>query len=277
MIVVKLYGGLGNQMYQYATGKALSLRHEVKLYLHTSWFEEIKGYSDATQRIYELDGFGIRPKKMSMVDKILFKYHPPVLFKEAGLEYQSGFEELGGNAILDGYWQSYKYFEAYENQIKYDFKFPDISTAENKKAMDAIIKSESISVHVRRGDYNTKRGRSYHGLVKPEYYYNSIRKMKVHVKNPKIFVFSDEINWCRKNLEFDFPTEFIYSKGPNSGVEDMHLMSSCKHNIIANSSFSWWAAWLNQNNNKVVCAPANWFAGAEHCIEDRIPPKWIII
>jgi len=277
MVTVKLYGGLGNQMYQYAAGVALARKLRSKLHLDTAWFEQIKGNADVTQRIYELDGFGIAPAPLSVLDKINLRLNPPKLFSESGLGFNKDFEELNGNVYLDGYWQSYKYFEEYRQAILEAFSFPETISRSNLRLLTQIKKLNSVSIHVRRGDYNTKRGRSYHGLIGKSYYYKALEDLSKKVKHPVVFIFSDEIDWCKKNLTFDYPLEFIDSNSTNAGVEDMRLMSSCKHNIIANSSFSWWAAWLNKNVEKTIYAPTAWFAGEEHNIDDRLPTQWIRI
>lgn len=277
MVITKLYGGLGNQMFQYAAGAALAKRLKTNLYMDLGWFDAIKGNSEVTQRVYELDGFNIKPKGINAKDKISARLRPPKVFKEGALDYNADFEALQGNIILDGYWQSHKYFEDYRDLILDTFKFPAKTSANNKRLLKAINASQSISVHIRRGDYNTKAGRSYHGLISLTYYKKAIGLIQKTVDNPVLFVFSDEIEWCKKNIKFELPTTFIDSNGPNSGVEDMRLMSACKHNIIANSSFSWWAAWLNQNDEKQVYAPKTWFKAVKANLDDRVPSDWLII
>jgi hypothetical protein len=263
-------------MYQFAAGKALSLKLNSKLYLDTSWFAEIKGNPDVVQRAYELQDFHIEPGGLSTLDKLRLKLSPPTVFKEPDSRYRADFEKLRGNVLLDGYWQSYKYFKAYENQIQRAFSFPSFKSSSNKQLLKQITVSESVSVHVRRGDYNTKRGRAFHGLLPKTYYQQALANLEKNVKNPTLFVFSDEIEWCKKNFKFKQPAVFIDSNSSNTGVDDMHLMAACKHNIIANSSFSSWAAWLNTNRHKQVYAPKQWFA-SEKTLQDRLPPSWIIL
>jgi len=277
MIVAKLYGGLGNQMFQYAAGIALAKKLKTRLYLNLQWFEEVAANPGLTLRIYELDGFGIEPTSMNPYDKIASRLKPPEVFKESSLDFNPAFKDLSGNIILDGYWQSYKYFESYRDIVLGAFKFPDRISKQNRELLDDISRSESVSVHVRRGDYNTKVGRNYHGLIPMGYYKQALSKIGPAIKNPSLFIFSDDIEWCKKNIKFGLPITFIDSNGPNSGVEDMRLMSACKHNIIANSSFSWWAAWLNQNPQKKVFAPKRWFVSIEANLDDRAPKDWRII
>lgn len=277
MVIVKLYGGLGNQMYQYATAVALAERLKTSVYTDLSWFEEVKKTPELTLRWYELDGFNIEPRLPGAFAKLTLKLRPSTLFKESSFKYLSEFERLTGNIVLDGYWQSYKYFEPYMETIRRTFAFPKDIKPANQAILAKMKASDSVLLHVRRGDYNTKRGREFHGLVSIEYYEKAIKDITKKIKQPTFFIFSDEIDWCKKHLKTDYPTEYIDSNGPNNGVEDMQLMSGCKHAIIANSSFSWWSAWLNTSANKIIYAPVAWFKGAEHEIDDRLPPSWIRI
>jgi hypothetical protein len=277
MVIVKLYGGLGNQMYQYATAVALAERLDTSVYMDLDWFQEVKNKPELTLRWYELDGFGIDPKTITPFGRLGLTLRPPKVFKEDFFGYLPAFEKLSGNVILDGYWQSYKYFAEHKEAVARAFTFPEAVKPENKKIIDRMESSNSVMLHVRRGDYNTKRGKEFHGLIPLEYYRKAVADLKKKINNPTFYIFSDEIDWCRQNLKLDDPSEFIDSNGPNSGVEDMQLMAGCKHAIIANSSFSWWATWLNTHPGMLVYAPTAWFKGTEHEIEDRLPPEWIRI
>lgn len=239
------------------------------------WFDETKNKSKITQRVYELDGFGIKPASISLIDKLSYRLNPPRVFREESSDYNPAFKGLHGNIILDGYWQSYKYFEDYREDILKAFSFPDQISIENQELLRQISDSGSISIHVRRGDYTTKAGRNFHGLIPLTYYTKALTEIRKTANYPYLFIFSDDIEWCKRNVRYDLPTTYIDGNGPNNGVEDMRLMSACKHNIIANSSFSWWAAWLNNNPDKVVCAPKNWFKNTKDSIDDRLPPKWV--
>lgn len=277
MVIVKLYGGLANQMFQYAAGKALSEKMKTKVHLDLSWFDNIKGNSDVVQRVFELDGFGIQSKPLGFFARRKLAQNRLTVFTEEGYEYQQGFDDLRGDILLDGYWQSFLYFKNYEDEVREAFafkRFPEGS--ENQKLLTRIARSSSVSIHVRRGDYNTKRGRSFHGLLGIDYYKRAVDdlKAKMGLKNIELFLFSDEIEWCKKNLTFDIPTTYVDSNSLNKGVDDMQLMAACDHNIIANSSFSWWAAWLNNNPSKIVYAPAAWFVGKSMNTKDLIPIEW---
>ncbi len=277
MIVAKLYGGLANQMFQYAAGKAASLRLNTNLYLDISWFEEIKGNTEIVQRVCELDGFGIQVPSISLRDKLSIKIHPPAILREEGFHYQKGYEKLTDNTMLDGYWQSYKYFIDFNEAVIADFKFPDRILREDVEVIKLMRDTESVAVHIRRGDYNTARGRNFHGLLPLSYYMRALFHLSKAVSSPQLFLFSDDIKWCKETIDLGLPIIFIDSNRPTTGVEDMRLMSSCKHIIMANSSFSWWSAWLNKNPDKLVYAPNKWFADKTLDTKDLIPLGWNII
>jgi hypothetical protein len=273
MVNVKLYGGLGNQMYQYAAGRVLSLKLNTGLYFDLDWFELIKGRADVVQYTYELDVFGINPKKLTLKDRASLTINEPTVFKEDGYGYQPKFENLTGNVILDGYWQSYKYFENYRPQLLEDFDFASPLSRHGKEKYELINSSQSISLHIRRVDYaKVKSINEVHGLMPISYYRNAVNDIKKSIKDPSLFIFSNDLEWCKQHINFNLPT--IFMEDSTSGLEDMRLMAACKHNIIANSSFSWWAAWLNQNSNKLVYAPRNWFKSLDSNIDDRIPKNW---
>lgn len=278
MVITKLYGGLGNQMFQYAAGLSLSSRLKTNLYINVGWFEGFEGNQNVTQRTYELGAFGIMPQKMSLVDKVSVRFYPLTVFREDGLQYHPEFERLKGNIFLDGYWQSYKYINDSRDAIVKAFAFPDSISDENKKLLKQINQGTSVSLHIRRGDYAShKSTKAYHGLLDSEYYHKAVSLIVKKFKETHLLIFSDDPEWCRENLSFKVPTTFVGQNGVNSGVEDMRLMAACNHNIIANSSFSWWAAWLNHHPNKLIYAPRKWFQKDLSPIEDRLPPEWIKI
>ncbi|MGH7156964.1 MAG: alpha-1,2-fucosyltransferase [Candidatus Saccharimonadales bacterium] len=279
MVITRLYGGLGNQMFQYAVGLVLADRLSTRLYMDLSWFEAIKGNANVAQRVYELDVFDIYPKQLGLLDKISIKLNSPISFKEQGLGYQKSFRNLRGNIILDGYWQSYKYLDRKRELVLEAFSFPEKISQKNLKIFSSIQKAESVSIHIRRGDYvQMKHTNIYHGVIPLSYYSQAIAYFESLLNGPVFYIFSDDPKWCRTNLKLRSPAVFVdNNRGQRSGVEDLRLMSACKHNIIANSSFSWWAAWLNSNPQKIVCSPKDWFAGTKHRIQDRIPKDWLII
>lgn len=290
MIIVKIWGGLGNQMFQYAMGLALSLRSGSDLRLDISHFD--KSSLNETARPFKLELFpGIVPLYASAEDikLCLPTIESPVLraiYKKANtlfpklnrhyqLESQGKWPAIKGQATyFEGYWQSEKHFKDYRDKILdcFDLTYAE-GTEDLNKFKEEINEVESVSIHVRRGDYVTNtKANAYHGVCSVEYYQDSIKRIanQFRQKDLKFFVFSDDIEWCQENLHIDFTHQYMTTK---RDYHDLYLMSSCKHNIIANSSFSWWGAWLNRNVDKMVIAPKKWFVN--HDSEDRLPQSWV--
>ena len=288
MIVAKLNGGLGNQMFQYAAGKALTIKLNTDLKVDVSFFN-IKLENKWTQRYYELDVFSGIKNIISDEDikpfldvknsnwfirgfRNLGKYK---YFYEPEFCYTEKFFKQKNNTYVEGYWQSEKYFKSIESIIHNEFVFKDYSSITNKELANHISGVNSVSIHVRRTDYVNEIGLQQHGLCNVEYYQKAVKFLSEKVHEINLFVFSDDTEWTKHNLSFNFPVTFIdYNKGKES-YEDMRLMSLCKHNIIANSSFSWWAAWLNHNSEKIVIAPTKWFNNKEKNTKDLIPAEWL--
>src|SRR3989344_4984067 len=159
--------------------------------------------------------------------------------------------------------------------IRKDFTFGATIVERNKKLASEISGTNSVSVHIRRGDYVTNANTNqFHGLCSLDYYNKAVSFISSKQNEMELFVFSDDIEWCKENLKYDFPIHFVET---NDAHSDMYLMSLCKHNIIANSSFSWWGAWLNDNFQKIVVAPSQWIADASVNTQDLIPKGWIKI
>jgi hypothetical protein len=274
MVITKLYGGLGNQMFQYATGLALAHRLDAELYLDVTWYRRTRTNQNITQRTYALGGFGIKTRHMPRGRRLHTKLRRPTLFRETAFQYDPAFERLEGDVILDGYWQSFRYFESSASDICSRFRFPADGVPTNTVRLRQIQAINSVAVQFRRGDYTSLRGQAYHRLMPLSYYRAAIATIADQVGDVTLFIFSDDIPWCRANLKFDQPIVFIDSDASTRDLDHMHLMSACKHMVIANSSFSWWAAWLNQNPGKLICAPDRWFVDEFDVINDRLPPEW---
>ncbi len=293
MVIVRLTGGIGNQMFQYAAARRISLINGSQILLDLSWFQE-EGWW--TKRKYELDSFCIKGKAASkdqiealkskrqnillrhlpfFLRKIFFHYNQSHIV-EKKYNFDPDIMKLRGNVYLDGYWQSEKYFKDIESSIRLEFSFRKDVLESNKKFIDYIHSCHSVSIHIRRGDYVTlPEANVFHGICSKDYYQRAVRHISRKVANPVFFVFSDDIIWAKQNMDLGFETCFIDQNGPDSGDEDMRLMSACCHHIIANSSFSWWGAWLNPSPDKIVIAPESWFKKAPHNTLDLIPDTWI--
>ena len=287
MIVIKLYGGLGNQMFQYSIGCTLAVKNKTELKFDVSWFNYVK--DTTTHREYGLNIFNIIENiatqkeidKMQKCRKIPGRRHflhnffianNSIYIKEKQFNFNPEILKISNNAYLDGYWQSEKYFKNIENVIRKKFTLKNKFQIKNIELKEKIKNSNSVSIHIRRGDYaKNLKTKSYHGLCPLDYYYQAILNVIDKVTDPILFIFSDDIKWCKENLKIQSPTNFIEK---NKDYEDLILMSLCKHNIIANSSFSWWGAWLNSNPNKIVIVPKKWFNDPNKNTKDLIPKSW---
>lgn len=285
MLIIACAGGLGNQMFQYAFYLSRkNMNNDVKFDI--SWFNENKAHNGyELERIFSLniaytneeDLYKIGKPK-NIIDKIIKK-----IFYSNNIYYMTSHNEAINylsdivnykSGYLFGYWQSEKYFEKIKNEVKKDFNFKIPLDIKNEEIATKMKCENSVAIHIRRGDYLKYDHLSY--ICTKNYYKNAIEYIEKYVSNPFYYIFSNDIEWCRKNLNFKNVTYVNWNIGKDS-YKDMQLMSQCKHNIIANSSFSWWGAWLNNNPNKIVCVPEKWFdlPGCE--TRDICPDEWIRI
>jgi hypothetical protein len=184
--------------------------------------------------------------------------------------------QLRGDVYLDGNWNSPKYFEDVAPLIRQEFTFRQPATGRNRELLAAIDAVNAVSVHVRRGDYIADpKVASIHGTCGLDYYRACLDLIAERIRDPHFFLFSDDPQWVREHLSLKWPSTVVDHNGPLDGHEDMRLMSCCRHHIIANSGFSWWAAWLNPNPDKIVLAPRQWFSTTKHDTRDLIPAGWI--
>lgn len=292
MIITKLKGGMGNQMFQYALGRALSVKYGVPLGLDISFLLDRTPRTNFTFRGYDLDVFNLNAEivPQSKVPFIYrnFKgkfglytdYFKRKFLKLRGVEKSFNFDStifnIGDNAYLDGYWQSYKYFSDIEDIIRKEFTLKNELPLNIQNLMEVIKKENSLCVHMRRGDYV---GNSNHEIVGKEYYDKGIEKIKSLAKIDKIYVFSDDIKWCEENMKFEFPVMFVGEEYAGKKAEGhLVLMSACHHFIIPNSSFAWWASWLSSSySDKIVIVPKCWYQDENINSDDLIPDEWIRI
>lgn len=294
MIIAELSGGLGNQMFQYALARVMSLKNDDDEYVF-----DLSGYTDQkngdTQRDYELDIFNIEAIECSTHDKIRLgdenpiiksinrllgtslNANPSTLVKEVDHIFHPEILRRTGDLYLRGFWQTEKYFDTIRGILLQDFKFSRRISPKSKQLRLKIEENNSISIHVRRGDYvSNPITNKYHGTCSPTYYQKASSLIAKKVVDPIFYVFSDDPGWCKKNIKLAGKTIFVTHNRGKKSWEDMFLMSKCKHNIIANSSFSWWGAWLNSNPDKIVIAPKNWIVGQNN-MPDIIPASWITL
>jgi hypothetical protein len=290
MVISRLCGGIGNQMFQYATGRALSVRLGSKLKLDRSWFKDMTG---CTPRSYALGDFRLEAEPAAereltrprMRRGRAFLHRLEVMsglsarrVEEPHFEYWRGFEELAGDVHLVGYWQSEKYFAGIRGTLLRELSVARDAEGKNRDVAEQIAAADSVAVHVRRGDYATvAKTNAFHGVLGLAYYDRAFQHVASRVRSPKLFVFSDDPSWARDNLRTALPAVFVAHNGADAGHEDLRLMSLCKHHIIANSSFSWWGAWLSGDGAKIVIAPRRWFENEEMDRQtgDLIPEGWV--
>ena len=292
MIVCNLVGGLGNQMFQYACARALSLDLRVPLKFTTDNFGAYNSHNG-----FELDRvFGLKLEIASGKDLArLMGWRRSLLILRRALTkrpfswlasqrfiaephfryWPALLERARHGGYLQGYWQSERYFFTHAARIRTEFTFKDDFQGANLQIADAILQGSAISIHIRRGDYvSNPKALAIHGICPPDYYHAAIETLRLRCPGARLFAFSDDPQWVSQVLLPRYPDLVLvdHNKGKES-YNDMRLMSMCHHHIIANSSFSWWGAWLNPKPDKMVIAPGRWFAnGRDTC--DLIPEEW---
>jgi Glycosyl transferase family 11 len=293
VIIVSLFEGLGNQMFQYATARCLAEKHSTVLKLDISSFESNK------QRKYGLHCFNVQEhfatqneinvllkRSRNRVDRF---FDSPFfnkigignqlstnLLQEKNFHFDPYILEAHNNTYLFGFWQSEKYFVEIRDILLSEFSIKYPLNSQNKELYKKIMFHESISLHIRRGDYvQDESTHQYHGVCSLGYYNRCIEYISDKVINPHFFVFSDDPEWVKTNLKQNLPVTIIENNSGFRSHEDLRLMSQCKHNIIANSSFSWWGAWLNLNPDKIVCTPQQWFRNKSQGTKYFLPKDFI--
>jgi hypothetical protein len=285
MIAVKLKGGLGNQMFQYAAARSLALEKKTWVYLDPSFlYEDAKGRW--TQREYELDCFNIVYKfeRSGRINLLRSLNHSARMrrLSESGLwflPYRNFTEQTGGfnteffnnpvNTYLEGYFQSEKYFVKYRDKLLKEFTFHETPSGKSAELLARLQNSRALSIHVRRGDYvSNQSAMQFHGFAGEEYYRSAISEMSRSINDIDFCcVFSDDIDWAKQNIKVSMET--VYVDWNAKGSEDLRLMMQCKHHVIANSSFSWWGAWLGEKTGSKIIAPLKWFADSKTSDKDR--------
>ena len=298
MITVRLKGGMGNQMFQYAFGRALALRNNDKLALDLTFLLDRTPRPNFVFRNYDLPIFAIE-EHVTLLSSIDKSIRIPLVFPLAS-ETISGFKNkigrqkyirepaqfdsqmllLEGNLYLNGYWQDERYFQSITPTIRKEFTLRKPLSGESAALRAEIVAEQNaICVNIRRGDFvSVARSMERHGFVGVEYYEKGMAALREKIKDPHAYVFSDDIDWCKENLKFPgVPTTYVgYEYAGEKFGEYLALMSACKHFLIPNSTFGWWAAWLSVNPEKIVIAPKRWYADSD---DDRgvVPSTWLRI
>ena len=293
MIVVQITGGLGNQMFQYAAAKSLSLHHKVELRLDLQSFKreilpelevprafeltvfENFSYTEAT--LQDIKSFNSHSWLQKRIQKIL-PPHKRKVYLEKQYPFDKNFYRSNKHIYLKGHRQTEKYFARHAEEVRRIYQIKHSAIADVEGFASEVRGFTSVAVHVRRGDYlRLPIILNWHGVLSKEYYLNALQLIKSKFNNPRFFYFSDDIEWVEKELCSSFPGIIVSNSISKTHLHDFYLMQSCKHQIIANSTFSWWAAWMNPNPEKIVIAPKKWFNKAPYDTRDLIPESWISI
>ncbi len=281
-IIISLDGRMANQMFQWALARAFEQK-----------YNKLPIIDDSTETV-KLNHFKMASSLKTVEKSLLYKICKMIPFhnlrnKLTKMNFKISVvnEELGkfceniletqAPANLKGFFQNEKYFINVREQLLKDFELNENLDKQNLEMLEKIKNTESVAVHFRRGDYTKARIANVFGCCGKNYYKNAIKIIAEKLnKKPTLFIFSDDINWVRNNIKFDYETVFVDINSGKKGYFDLELMKNCKHNIIANSSFSWWSAWLNENPDKIVVAPEPWIC--TRTIEndfETVPENWI--
>ena len=272
-------GGIGNQLFQYAFGRALSIKTNSILYIDKSWFEIDHGDIYSKRHLFKLEYYACKFKKMNKLIRFVFKKIKTI--EEKVFKYDEAyFKKIRFINKFQGYWQSYKYFDFIGERIREEIQIRNKSN-EFIVAEQEIQKNNYICIHVRRGDYvENYKVNDRHGVLVIDYYLNAINYLESKFGEGgrlNKLIFSDDSEWCTENLKLDRSFK-IFDKGNNlNDYEEIMLMSKCRYFVIANSSFSWWAAFLSGAKGNHIVAPMTWFKDPDIEPKDIIPIDWVRI
>lgn len=286
MIIVRIFQGLGNQMFQYAFARALSLRNHVSFKLDTSYFDL---YSEHRQ--YGLNRFNIIENlatneeiyiirngiKTNRIHNYFFRrllalkpyYKQPYLLENLS-HFDKNLLKINSDTYIEGYFTSELYFHDFAEQIRGDFSFKKEPDETNSRLICEMQKENSVCISIRRGDFVNN---PMHDVCDLGYYHGAVDLIKERVNNLSLYIFSDDMAWVQQHFRPDVTHRFITHNFPDF-YEDFRLMQNCKHHIIPNSTFSWWAAWLCRNPNKIVIAPQRWLNTKDIDYSHYLPYSW---
>jgi hypothetical protein len=293
MVIVTLGGGLGNQLFQYATGKQVAQRNNTSLKMYISNFKNEVG------RSYKLGYFNIKEDfaTEAEVDRLIGPYYSETMYAKLYRKLDSyrpkykrryyredeywGFEpavmQTRSNILLEGFWQHHKYVEQFPAILKQELTLKPEYESHADIMLRIANDENAVSLHFRRGDYQSDPNNlNFFGLVPLDYYYNAINYILARVPGATFYIFSDDLDWVKNNLQSDATIVFVDLEGGTKDYVELDAMSKCRHNVIANSSFSWWAAYLNKNQDKIVIAPKKWVVDEQQNSKVQVQlPGWI--
>ncbi|MFZ2303669.1 MAG: alpha-1,2-fucosyltransferase [Minisyncoccia bacterium] len=301
MIISKLTGGLGNQMFQYAFGLRLSKKNKLPYKIDIGEYKDAVADPVKGLRVFSLSHFNISVRVASNEEIQKFDLYLKKPFFKKLLRFYTGknsyfkrkyiiepesnyfrFDSrilnysIKNDVYVEGFWQSEKYFNEIEDVIRKEFSFKNEPDKINKKIIEDIQAENSVSIHIRHGD-NANKYAQAHGVLPIEYYHTAIEKLLVDVVNPIFYVFSDDPKWAEENLKLSHKTLYISHNGDEKNYEDLRLMTHCRHHIIGNSTFSWWGAWLGKKPNQIVFASKTYHTNVDISGSDFIPPNWHLV
>lgn len=290
MVIVQLKGGLGNQLFQYAVGRRIAYERGTELKLDAS------SYRRHHQRAYRLSHFCVLERQASRwevarcgqlrVNRLLKRAYalavrlaPPytcsIIDECDSASLERTLADAPGDVYLTGYWQGEQFFRPIESMVRHELTVKTPPAPTNAALAQEMARLESVSLHVRRGDYvSVPKTFARHGVCSLAYYQAAISKLVETVKQPHFYLFSDDLDWARDNLKLRHPVTYVSWNGADKDYEDLRLMTCCRHHIIANSTFSWWGAWLCTNPGKIVIAPRRWFADPVRDTSALVPSTW---
>jgi len=291
-IYIRILGGLGNQLFQYAFGSALEARgHQVKYdldhYRHIGDYYRVnynRPIGCELTKIFNVPmdiaspeeiraRFGYIHSNNLILRKIALRLCALRELPSHESIFHPHYLECKEGSYLAGYWQAWQYVEQAKAVLKQRLRFPAIDKPELQSILDRIESTNSVAVHIRRADYLQLSAK--HPVLTTDYYNAAAKLVKQHTTNPHYFIFSDDIKWASENIHFA-NMEIVEINRVDDSYRDMQLMSACKSLIIANSSFSWWGAWLNKHENPFVVAPKTW-VNLKHELKDIWLPSWVVI
>lgn len=283
MKIIKIQAGLGNQMFQYALGMSLQ-PEEVRFDCAEIETQGNNHNGLELEKIFPLEIARASKEEVELLTRKDRMFWRRALNKICKGKYRLWLCEnfsvfhpgvyVKGDRYLEGYWQSEKYFSGIKDEIRRLYQFPLLTDSRNIECSRRIKETNSVAVHIRRGDYvSVKENDFLRGICTTEYYDKAIKILLLKTKNPVFYFFSDDIRWVQENIKVENGIYITWNNGKDSYI-DMQLMSMCRHNIIANSTFSWWAAWLNTNPNKIIIAPEKWDQRGSKDIQCE---DWILI
>lgn len=275
MIIVQLSGDSGNQMFQYALGRRLSLIHQTELKLDIADFENRPDN-------YKLDRFNIRAsvaekKDVSQLVNLHYLRHAKAdqidaafFSRQTSIESNPYLVTLRDNTYLTGECWNLAYFNTIKPLLRQELRVKTIPEGLNKKYLRQIAKQNSICVYLARNNSSE----DHLTALSLDYYYRAVEHIANKIKKPVFYLFSNDVAWCQNNFAINYPSYYVSHNDDANSFEDFRLMTNCKHHIIANSTFGWWSAWLNQNKRKIVISPDQWFSDST-MNEDFIPDQWV--